>query len=200
MILHHFYKYSSGTPNKEEEQQQQQTEGWNHISFLFTQHLWRALYSNIKEDSESESISGLNTVKIHLLIGKCHQNLNWISQGLKRGLLTELFFKNNINSESVFEHRDSCTQKHIHKMLALRSMYIMFRDLWGEWKRLHVKAVTLAGHLSMARWARRRRLRATPAVSVMLSVLFLTHRNADLAVWHCFGLWSVGRCRTKHLS
>lgn len=46
-------------------------------------------------------------------------------------------------------------------MLALRSMCIMFRELWGEWKRLHVKAVTLAGHWSMTCWARRRRLRGT---------------------------------------
>lgn len=115
---------------------------------------------------------------------------------LKRGFLTELFFKNNINPASVFDHHDSCTQKHIHKLLALRSMYIMFRDLWGEWKRLRVEAVTLAGHLSMARWARRRRLRATPGVSTMVSVLFLTHRNAEPGrVWHCFGLRSAGRWR-----
>ncbi len=77
-------------------------------------------------------------------------------------------------------------------MLALHSMYIMFRDLRGELKRSHVKAVTLAGHLSMTCWARRRRLRAPAGVGVMVSVLFLTHRNADLGVWHCSGLRSAG--------
>lgn len=84
-------------------------------------------------------------------------------------------------------------------MLALRSMYIMFRDLWGPQKRLHVKAVTLPGHLSMACWAWRRRLGAPPGVNAVVSVLFLTHRNADLSMWHCTAV-VCGKVKNQALS
>ena len=106
--------------------------------------------------------------------------------GLKRGFLTELFFKHNINSESVFEHRDTAAHRSIFIKCLLCLHVYHVQGFVGRVKRL-------AGRLSVTLWAHRRRLKATAGVGGTVSVLVLTHRNADLGVWHCFGLWSAGR-------